>query len=142
MPSVGEQPGLRLRLGHEARRIAAQHEYLGALLATVERAVARGSDVEAREAINALIGGLEAHFSLEEHVHFPALHGLDPALGAEIAALGQEHGTLRRELAELRRQVTEGASPALCRRLEAFASTLRPHEEREERLLAAVASES
>jgi iron-sulfur cluster repair protein YtfE (RIC family) len=132
MARAEDQPGLRLRLTHEARRIATQHAYLDALAATTRRAVERGDEGEAREALRGFRGALESHFALEEQLHFPALHGLHPALGDELAALVREHGEFRAALERLEQEPV-GASgiPGL----EALFASLRRHEDREERLL-------
>jgi iron-sulfur cluster repair protein YtfE (RIC family) len=100
-----EQPGLRPRLAHASRRLPAQHEYLDALLATTRRALERNTPPEAREALHAFRGALDAHFALEEQVHFPALHGLEPGCVAQIEELVLDHHALRDRLLVLEGQV-------------------------------------
>lgn len=136
-PMSDEQPGLRLRLAHASRRLPAQHEYLDALLATTRRALERSAPAEAREALHAFRGALDAHFALEEQVHFPALHGLDPARSREIEVLVLEHRALRDRLLVLEGQVGREPRDGVARAFVDFAATLRDHETREERLLEA-----
>lgn len=133
-----DQPGLRFRLAHEARRIASQHSYLDAIEATTLRALERGEALEIRQSLRGFRGSLEAHFDLEEQVHFPALHGLHAELLPELNALIREHERFRAALARL----GEGADrsppdPAeLAAAFRDFAAELGRHEEREEQLLA------
>lgn len=137
-----EQPGLRLRLAHEAKRIAAQHEFLDALEGTTLRALERGAGDEMRSAMRTFAVSLGAHFRLEEQVQFPALHGLDAGLRPELDALMRDHGEFRTRMAGLEAMVADG--DGLVRRASVLASfgqlaaALREHEEREERLLARI----
>jgi hypothetical protein len=129
-----EQPGLRPRLAHATRRLAAQHEYLDALLATTRRAVERSTPPEAREALHGFRGALDAHFALEEQVHFPALHGLEPARASEIEALVLEHRALRDRLLVLEGKVGREPRDEVARGFVDLGAALRDHETREERL--------
>jgi hypothetical protein len=129
-----EQPGLRPRLAHASRRLAAQHEYLDALLATTQRAIARNTPSEAREALHAFRGALDAHFALEEQVHFPALHGLEPARGREIEELLLEHRSLRERLRVLEAKVGREPRDGVARDFVDLGVALRDHESREELL--------
>jgi len=132
-----EQPGLRRRLARATRRLSGQHEYLDALLATTRRALERNTPSEAREALHAFQGALDAHFALEEQVHFPALHGLDPARNREIEALVLEHRALRDRLLVLERKVGREPRDGVARDFVELGAALRDHETREERLLEA-----
>ena len=103
-----EQPGLRLRLAHEARRIASQHSYLDAMKATTMRALERGEALEIRQALRGFRGSLEAHFELEEQLHFPALHGLHPEFAPDLTALVAEHERFRAGLGRLEEGAGQG----------------------------------
>lgn len=131
-----------MRLAHEAKRIAAQHEFLDALEGATLRALERGAGEEMRSALRTFAVSLGAHFRLEEQVQFPALHGLDPALDPELAALSRDHGAFRAQVAGLEEQVANGDGVAKRSQVIAsfgqLAAALRQHEEREERLLAHV----
>jgi hypothetical protein len=144
VPSHSDQPGLRLRLAHEAKRIAAQHEFLDALEGATLRALERGEADEVRSALRTFAVSLGAHFRLEEQVQFPALHGLDPTLEPEIGALVREHVAFREQIAGLEARVANG--DGIAQRSQEIASfgqlaaALRQHEEREESLLARIRS--
>jgi iron-sulfur cluster repair protein YtfE (RIC family) len=132
-----DQPGLRLRLAHEARRIAIQHGYLDALEATTLRTLEHGDPTEMRQALHGFHGSLDAHFTLEEQVHFPALHGLRPDFGPELDELINEHASFRDELRRIETSL-HGSAWGAAEVLAAFrdvAAGLGRHEEREERLL-------
>jgi hypothetical protein len=138
-----DQPGLRLRLAHEARRIASQHSYLDALEETTLRAFERGDPGEMQQVLNGFQASLDAHFSLEEQVHFPALHGLHPEFQSELDELIREHVRFREELDRIDASLGAiGGNAAAAEILAAFrdvVASLRRHEEREERLLSRAA---
>jgi hemerythrin len=132
-----DQPGLRLRLAHEARRIASQHDYLDALVSTTRSTLEHGERDEVRRALHGFRGAVEAHFDLEEQVHFPALHGADPGRDAQLAELERDHAALRLELADLEAQArADRERAALVGGFDALVDRLASHEAREERLLA------
>ena len=137
MTASEDQPGLRLRLAHASRRLPAQHDFLDALVATTGRALERTDALEAQEAIRGFRGALEAHFQIEEEVHFPALHGLRPGLEAELEALVREHHALRDRLLVLEGRIGREAGVAVAPDFAELAEALREHESREERLFAA-----
>ncbi len=128
--------GLRARLGQEARRISKQHRQLDSFYEVVADAIGNDRPEQARTAFQRLHDALDAHFTLEENVHFPALHGLRPEFSAELDALEAEHGGFRAQLAEveilLDQQALHRAGPTLDR----FVTALAAHEGREEQLLA------
>jgi len=137
-----DQPGLRLRMGHEARRISSQHRQLDALFALVAGAVARGAPREARDAFVRFSDALDAHISLEDELYFPALRGLRPALAEDLTALGNEHRDFR-EQTETLRGLFDAAfdSESLLRceaPLERLVSAVEAHEGREELLIAQI----
>jgi iron-sulfur cluster repair protein YtfE (RIC family) len=138
----GDQPGLRKRLAHEARRIATQHDALNGLESTTRRALEQGDPRAMADALRDFQAALDAHFSLEEQVHFPAVHGLDGSRSREIAALVREHRGFRQSLASLRTVVpaaaVDGARAAVLADFARLAAALRRHEEREEALFAAL----
>jgi len=138
-----DQPGLRLRLAHEARRIASQHTYLDALEATVLRAFERGDPGEMQQLLHGFHASLDAHFALEEQVHFPALRGLRPDFQSELDELIREHVRFREELdrivASLRAIDANGPAAEILASFRDMAASLRRHEEREERLLSRAA---
>ena len=136
-----DQPGLRMRLAHEARRIAGQHAYLAALEATTLLALENGDGAAIARALAAFAGSLESHFTLEEQVQFPALHGLHPGHERALAELVADHARYRSAIEAVRALAT--GRDAVARRAEVIAgfgrlaADLKDHEGREEALLAA-----
>ena len=130
-----DHPGLRLRLAHEAKRVAAQHEAIDAFEREVRAAFESGEAPALEASLRSLERALIAHFAIEEDVHFPALHGFDPGFAGEIQDLVREHVSFRETLARLIAE--RAATPA--DRIAAFAALtgrLRKHEDREETLFA------
>jgi len=133
-----------MRMAREARRIAGQHRYLDALHATTQRVLECGGADEMVQALRGFAGALVAHFSIEEQVEFPALHGLDPALAPALAELEREHVRFRGDLAALGELLQVG-DPAEQRDpvVAGFGRVvvaLREHESREESLFGSPAA--
>jgi hypothetical protein len=137
-----DQPGLRLRMGHEARRISSQHRQLDSLFALVADAVRRGAPREARDAFVRFADALDAHVSLEDELYFPALRGLQPALAGDLTVLEQEHRIFREQTDELRRlfdAAFDSEGLARCEApLERLVCAVEDHEGREELLVAQI----
>ena len=135
-----EQPGLRLRLDREMRRIAEQHERLRTLYrALVEATRPETPNGTAGAAFARYYEAVHAHFSMEERVAFPALHGLHPEFGTELEALVREHADVCDALDALGRSI-EAKSHDGAGQLQSLASLLERHEAREEALVAALVS--
>jgi len=134
MPPNPEQPGLRLRVGREARRISSQHRQLDVFHAGVVAALEAGDARRARSEFLRFHDALDAHFTMEDHIHFPALHGMRPELDDGLSALVREHQQFRRDLEELARLLEDGELATCQERLEAFVTRLAAHEGREERM--------
>jgi len=132
----GDQPGLRLRLAQEVRRVSSQHRQLDALHGLVARALERRAPAQARTAFARFRDALDAHMSLEDELFFPALHGLRPALEADLAELVRDHRRFRRSLEALARAFDDGDAAACAKGLASFAAAFSEHEQREERLIA------
>ena len=129
-----------MRLAQEARRIAAQHQFLDALEASTLRVLERGDAHQMGDAMQSFESALLAHFHIEETVQFPALHGLDARFDAELADLVRLHEQFRTAVRELRGRAAgrgaDGARPELLSDFGRLVVALRGHEEREEKLLA------
>lgn len=123
-----------MRLAHEAKRVAAQHERIDAFERDVRAALNGGDAAAIATALHAFEKALLAHFSLEEELHFPALHGLDAALAPELRVLAQDHAAFRKQLARLLAD-REGRAQGWIEAFAALANALRRHEDREEALL-------
>jgi len=141
-----DQPGLRIRLETEMRRIASQHQQLVALFEELRVALdgaTRAPTSSPSAAFARYQQALLAHFSMEDRVAFPALHGLRPDLAPRIEALAAEHHALRAEIAEMGRSIgsqpTGSTAPnGAHAMLTTFGESLRHHESREEELVALV----
>jgi iron-sulfur cluster repair protein YtfE (RIC family) len=133
------ETGLRHRLRRAVRQIAAQHLHLRSAHQAVADAAAAGNPGELATCVDRLCGAIDAHFSLEENVFFPALHGLHPQSERDLQALVNDHSAHRSELDRLRALVAGQPSPEFAAAYRAFADETAEHERREERLLAALA---
>lgn len=133
-PDPRDQPGLRMRVGQEARRISSQHRQLDVFYGMVLSALEAGAPERSRAEFLRFHDALEAHFTMEDRIHFPALHGLRPELDAELQALVEEHQAFRSELDAMARLLEARDLAAFGRRLDAFVTRLAAHEAREERM--------
>ena len=124
--------GLRFRVHRAARKIAAQHEHIHAILADFDVALAEGSCDRVAEMYGRYRSALEAHFALEEEVFFPALHGLQPEHGHELNALSREHEGFLVQLAALGERLVEKHLEGFERVFRDLVSELDLHERREE----------
>lgn len=129
-----DHPGLRMRLAHEAKRVAAQHEAIDAFEREVRAAFEGGEAAAIERSLRSLERALVAHFAIEEDVHFPALHGFDTGLAREIQDLVREHVSFREALARLIADGGAGASPDRIAAFARLTAALRKHEDREEAL--------
>jgi len=129
-----------MRLAQEARRITGQHAYLDALERTTTRAFERDDAAAMAEAFRGFAGSLEAHFHLEEQVHFPALHGLDGGLATDLSKLVRDHERFREQIDGLRAQIEAGEPTThrgqILSAFRALTAALSEHEASEESLLA------
>ena len=137
----GDQPGLRLRMLQEARRIVSQHRQLDAFQEQVAKALRRKDRTRVRELFTRFREALEAHIRMEEVTHFPALHGLHPDWDAQLTELVREHQTFRANLAETAEALEQGQLESFERGYESFLRALMAHEAAEEWLFGEVAQE-
>ena len=133
------ETGLRHRLRRTVRQMAGQHEHLRTLHRALAQAVDRGRIAEIRESVECLRGAIEAHFSLEDGVFFPAVRGFRPEVARELRTLVHEHGKYRADIARLSDALASGTLDAFAERCRALAESIADHEEREERLVATLA---
>jgi iron-sulfur cluster repair protein YtfE (RIC family) len=133
------ETGLRHRLRRAVRQMASQHQHLRALIESIEEASEIGQVAKVQESVDRLRGAIEAHFSLEDDIFFPALHGLHPETGRELNALMREHADYLEELARLRAELEADTLDAFAEGFEVFSRTIAAHECREERLVASLA---
>ena len=133
------ETGLRHRLRRAVRQMATQHEHLRTLIHAIADAIETGRVAEIQESVDRLRGAIEAHFSLEDDIFFPAVHGLHPETGRELNALMREHGDFLEDLSRLRTGLTTGTLDAFAKGYRAFTESIAEHECREERLVASLA---
>ena len=130
------QDGLGLRLRREMLRLASQHHQLDQFHEVFENALARGDLPAAEQSFARFADALEAHFTLEEQVYFPALHGRDVAAAAELGELVREHEALRSAVDEIHRTLRARDRAACDAAMSAWLPRLVLHERREEALMA------
>jgi iron-sulfur cluster repair protein YtfE (RIC family) len=130
-----KQNGLEKRVQIESRRISSQHRQLDQFHELVAAALEHGEPVQVRGAFTRFRDALEAHFSVEDDVYFPAVHGLRPELERDLTALVADHREMRRQLEKVQAlfdadRLAEGGAA-----LDAMVTVLIDHERREEQLL-------
>lgn len=133
-----EQPGLRMRVAQESRRISSQHRQLEELHGFVEAALLRRDAAAASQSFARFKDALDAHMSLEDELYFPALHGLQPGLESDLASLARDHQRFRLDLRGLERRFDEGEIGSCRTALEHFVGRFAAHELREEELTGAL----
>ncbi len=141
-PPPGEDRALHMRIGTGTRRLSSQHRQLDLFYAMVREALERGSLRGARVAFVRFRDALEAHVAMEEQVFFPALHGLDPSLEAELTGFVEDHAELRAVLERIHDLLAEGALETSRSELSAFADRVADHERREEDLVSRISGPS
>jgi regulator of replication initiation timing len=129
------QPGLRLRLRGEAKRLSTQHKQLDTFFDMVTSALERGSLTGARVSFVRFCDALEAHIDLEDRVFFPALRGLRPDMTERLTGLVEEHTAVRLELDQLRDLLAVGSAETFSKQFERLGVFLGEHERREDELL-------
>jgi hemerythrin superfamily protein len=120
---------------YEGERVQSQHTQLGELHQLIADALGRGEVHSARSAFEQFQAALRAHLEVEERIYFPALHGLCPALAAEVARLVQEHDAIVALLPGLRGLLGAGEMELSSERLHQLAQVLSAHEAEEEALI-------
>jgi hypothetical protein len=133
--------GLLYRVKRAARQIGEQHALLGEILRALKPAIARGDTPEARSLIERYRRAIDAHFTLEEDVFFPALHGLHPNHAKELELLGAEHAGFRLQVDRLG-SLLDGSLGEFEAKLGSYERELEVHETREERLVRELAAVS
>lgn len=131
-------PGLKLRMRGEERRISSQHQQLEELFERVLASVRRGGPRKGVSDFLLFATALEAHMSVEEDIYFPALHGLRGDIGGELESLMGDHVRFRRRLEEVREILATNDPSASRRALDELAADVDQHEEAEEALIARI----
>jgi hypothetical protein len=131
-------PGLRLRMRGEERRISSQHRQLGDLF---ERTLDSVESIGPRRAVGDFLlfqTALEAHMSVEEDIYFPALHGLRNDVKDELVELVEEHEKIRIVLDNVKYLMSKSVEHDAKLALIELANRIEDHEEKEENLLARI----
>jgi hemerythrin superfamily protein len=121
-------------VSREARRISNQHRQLDAFYELVVRSLDGDSRDRARSEFLRFHDALDAHFTIEEQVHFPALHGLRPELDEDLTRLVEDHRAFRDVLDRLAAMIEAGELARCADDLDRFVVELAQHEGREERM--------
>jgi nucleotide-binding universal stress UspA family protein len=127
--------GLRYRMKRAARQIASQHRHIRSAFEAIREAAARGAAREVRTALAGLQSAVHAHFSLEEGVFFPAIHGLHPEYREALDTLSREHVRFAAELRRMAEGLEFSGLARFTSAFEALVSSLAAHEGREEELV-------
>jgi iron-sulfur cluster repair protein YtfE (RIC family) len=130
--------GLRLRLRRALRQMEAQHQRLRPLYHELARALEYQDLAGIRQRLEQYRNALDAHFSLEDDVLFPALQGLEPGCTPELVDLSREHGRFIEGLGELQEMLAAQFGRPVAERIEGLQTALVSHERREEAVLAKV----
>ena len=129
------QQGLRKRLARQGTGIASQHRQLDAFIREVSQALQRGQRRDCETAVFRLQGALNAHFTVEEQIIFPALHGLHSELADKVWVLQCDHERLREHMDRLALAIVASDIATMQRALEEFDTALSAHERIEEHIL-------
>lgn len=135
--SLGD-PGLRHRMRGEERRIEGQHQRLDALCREVCALLATAGTDAAHDDYLLFMGALDAHMTMEEEVHFPALHGLRSDLSEELSDLAEAHETFRQQAGAIKALFEAHDRLAARGALERLRHDFGEHETIEEELLVQV----
>jgi len=130
--------GLQLRLRRARRQIESQHTHLHTLYESLAGAIARASVGSVREIGEQLLAALEAHFSLEDGVFFPAVHSLHPEYRQDLNALIRDHERYRRQLTGMLGGLGSDGLDAFAAGYRELTASVADHESREERLIGLV----
>ena len=126
--------GLRYRVRRAARQIAEQHENLERIAQELDGAIGEGGAPRLKDLMLRYSGALDAHFSLEDGVFFPALHGLDPERRTELEVLSREHRDFEAQITGLHGILEAADLPAFGRGFRALIAAMIRHEAQEEKL--------
>ena len=127
--------GLRWRLRRVARELATQHDHLREIVGEINAALDAGDSERTGAAMARYGDALVAHFTLEENVVFPALHGAAERNGETVVDLLRDHVSLFAEVERLIADATDAGSADWRARFYQLRRALALHESREEGLV-------
>jgi hemerythrin len=131
--------GLRYRLRRASRQIAVQHENMHELVRELEQALSEERTDKLKDVLLRFRAAMEAHFSLEDGVFFPALHGLHPEQRSELEELSRQHQSFGVEVGRLSQWLEENSLEKFASAFHELLERLAMHEKREERVVRAIA---
>jgi iron-sulfur cluster repair protein YtfE (RIC family) len=127
--------GLRYRVRRVSRQIAVQHEQMHELVRELEQALTEQLPDRLKDVLLRFRGAMDAHFSLEDSVFFPALHGLHPEQRSELEELSRQHRSFGVEVERLRQRLDEGSLERFGTAFYELLKGLALHEKREEKMV-------
>jgi hypothetical protein len=127
-----------MRMRGEERRITSQHGQLDRLCREVYIQIDKYGAAPAIGDYLLFMTALEAHMTVEEDIYFPALHGLRPDAGPELADLVGEHAGVRSQAEEVRSLLKAGDGEAARLALDRLARGISRHESAEEKLISRI----
>ena len=130
------ETGLRHRVKRAVRQMSDQHRNIRAIHGSIRGALERGGVQDTRAALDRLQSAMDAHFTLEDEVFFPALHGLRPEFADSLEALSREHAGFSEELRKLGAGLEASDVEAFQSGFDVYAEALAAHERREEQIVA------
>jgi hypothetical protein len=131
--------GLRYRVRRAARQIGEQHENLQRIARELDGAIAERAARRVRDLMLRYTGALDAHFSLEDGVFFPALHGLHPERRGDLEALSRAHRSFEAQIERLHGSLEAADLDAFGRGFQVLIADMGRHEAQEERLFRTLA---
>jgi hemerythrin superfamily protein len=134
------ETGLRFRLKRAARQIGEQHRNLDGICLELGEAIADGRIDTARDSFQRYCCAVEAHFTLEDEVFFPAIHGLHPEQSGALESLSRDHIVFSEQLRSMAEQMAQAGLEAFAKSFQVYAQTLAAHEGREEQLVSKLAA--
>jgi iron-sulfur cluster repair protein YtfE (RIC family) len=124
-----ERPGASVQISNEHRR-------LNDLYADLQRYMDRRAHHSAYSCFVRLRDALEAHFDVEDQVHFPTVRKFRPGYASVLRELQADHRNFRQDLALIEHVLAAGDLGESRKLIEDFVDRLRQHERLEEVLLA------
>lgn len=119
-------------------QLSIEHDRLNRLYNSLQRDLHPSSRHAAYASFVRLRDALEAHFEVEDRVHFPTIQKFRPEFANLICSLQQGHTRFRKELAQISQIISAGEIDESRRLVGIFAHALADHEKAEEDLLAQV----
>jgi iron-sulfur cluster repair protein YtfE (RIC family) len=135
---TAKRSGRPLSPASPAVQLSNEHDRLNRLYSSLQRDLNPISRHAAYASFVRLRDALEAHFEVEDRVHFPTIQKFRPEFANLIRSLQQGHTRFRKELTQISQIISAGEIDESRRLVGIFAQALADHEKAEEDLLAQV----